>query len=356
MFDTMMHPLDARRQQVLLLILQQGSMRSSEMHQALKRRHHDIALVTVKRWLAAMAKEGFLSTQGAGRAVTYAPATKGRLFLDIDASAYCSIEPDRRYGMRFFNHDLLEDLPGELFTDTELSILAYATQEYRKRTAHVPKTIAQKEWERLVIELSWKSSNIEGNTYTLLDTEKLIREHREAPGHDRREATMILNHKDAFALIHKHPQDFRTLTQANLEHLHAVLVKGLSVPSGLRRSPVGVTGSLYRPLDNVHQITDAIQALMRAVARVRTPYAKALLALLGISYIQPFEDGNKRTSRLMANALLLAHRSAPLSYRSVDIDAYRDATIVFYELNSIIPFKKLFIEQYDFAARNYAVR
>lgn len=87
-----------------------------------------------------------------------------------------------------------------------------------------------------------------------------------------------------------------------------------------------------------------------------TPYSKALVALLGISYVQPFEDGNKRTARLMANALLLAHRLIPLSYRSVDEKQYRDATIVFYELNSIIPFKKIFINQYDFAARNYAVK
>ena len=87
-----------------------------------------------------------------------------------------------------------------------------------------------------------------------------------------------------------------------------------------------------------------------------TPYAKAVLALLGISYIQPFEDGNKRTSRLMANALLMAHSCAPLSYRSVEESEYREAMLVFYEINSLLPFKKIFINQYDFAARNYAVK
>jgi len=80
-----------------------------------------------------------------------------------------------------------------------------------------------------------------------------------------------------------------------------------------------------------------------------------LLTILGISYIQPFEDGNKRTGRLMANALLLSHNLAPLSYRSVDESEYRQATIVFYELNSTMPFKKIFIEQYEFAANNYAL-
>lgn len=93
-----------------------------------------------------------------------------------------------------------------------------------------------------------------------------------------------------------------------------------------------------------------------AISKMRSPYAKAMLALLGISYIQPFEDGNKRTARLAANAVLLAYKCAPLSYRSIDESDYREASLVFYELNSIMPFKKIFISQYEFAAKNYAVK
>ncbi|MEK7530034.1 MAG: Fic family protein, partial [Patescibacteria group bacterium] len=90
--------------------------------------------------------------------------------------------------------------------------------------------------------------------------------------------------------------------------------------------------------------------------RMQTQYAKALVALVGVSYIQPFEDGNKRTSRLMADALLLTHGYAPLSYRSVNEKEYREAMLVFYELNSLPPIKRIFITQYDFAARNYLVK
>ena len=215
--------------------------------------------------------------------------------------------------------------------------------------------IKKKKLERLIIELSWKSSKIEGNTYTLLDTEKLILEHKEAPGHDKKEAHMILNHKDAFTFVHENKKEFRNLTRANLEQLHGIIVKDLSVGTGLRQKPVGVTGSKYRPLDNIHQIKDAVEALAVAISFASTPYAKALLALIGISYIQPFEDGNKRTSRIMANALLLAHHLAPLSYRSVEEKDYREAMLVFYEINSIVQLKKIFIEQYVFAAQNYAV-
>jgi fido (protein-threonine AMPylation protein) len=95
--------------------------------------------------------------------------------------------------------------------------------------------------------------------------------------------------------------------------------------------------------------------LSQAITKSKTPYDKAIIALLGISYIQPFEDGNKRTARMMANALLLAHGCAPLSYRSVEEAEYREAGLVFYELNSMMPMKDIFIGQYEFATQNYAV-
>ena len=90
-----------------------------------------------------------------------------------------------------------------------------------------------------------------------------------------------------------------------------------------------------------------------AIAKMKNPYAKAFLALLGISYIQPFEDGNKRTARLCANAILTAHNCAPLSYRSVDAIGYKECTLVFYEKNSIIPMRDIFIKQYLFACEQY---
>ena len=231
-----------------------------------------------------------------------------------------------------------------------------ATAEYMRKTKDLPVPIARKELERLIIELSWKSSRIEGNTYTLLDTEKLILENKMAPGHDKKEAAMILNHKEAFNFIRQNKHQFKTLTKINLEHLHKLLVKDLSVSFGLRHSPVGVTGSTYRPIDNIHQIKEAVELLSDTVAKIETPYAKAFVALLGISYIQPFEDGNKRTARMMANAILLANGRAPLSYRSVDENEYREAMLVFYEINSLVPFRKIFISQYEFAARNYSVK
>lgn len=344
------------KQKITKLLLSGESLSSSQIHQELAKVGENVSLVTVKRILSGMMKDGLLIKTGLARSTAYTLAIKGRILADIDAKEYCALEPDKRSGLKQYNFDLLENMPEDVFSLEELENLSQATRGYHRRTEGLSLVIQKKELERLIIELSWKSSKIEGNTYTLLDTEKLILENKEAPGHNHQEAQMILNHKEAFYYVREHADEFKTLTRKNLEELHAILVKNLSVELGLRKRPVGVLGSIYRPLDNIHQITEAVDILGRTITRMSTPYAKALVALLGLSYIQPFEDGNKRTSRLLANALLLAHGCAPLSYRSVDESDYREAILVFYELNSLIPFKKIFIGQYEFATQNYAVR
>ena len=345
-----------KQQKALRLFLQHDFLSSSQVYEELKKIGDDISLVTIKRELSQMALSEFLTAEGAGRSHGYRISVHGRIFADINARNYCAEEPDKRYGLEKFNFELFPALPSDIFFGQDLVILGNATKEYERRTKDVSLAIQKKELERLIIELSWKSSRIEGNTYTLLDTEKLILENREAAGHDKKESVMILNHKAAFNFVRENAQIFKTLTRANLEQLHSILIKDLSINIGFRKNPVGVTGSKYRPLDNIFQIQEAIEALSSSVSRAETPYAKALIALLGISYIQPFEDGNKRTARLMANAILLAYGCAPLSYRSVDENDYREGMIVFYELNSIMPFKNIFVSQYEFAAKNYTVK
>ena len=348
--------ISSREQKIISTLLEHGSARSSDIHKMLVERGEDISLVTVKRALADMTTQGVLLASGSGRSSSYHVSVLGRMFADIDARAYCAIEPDRRYGQKRYNQDLFAGIPDTIFSPIELQKLEDATTEYARRTTDIPPAIEKRELERLVIELSWKSSKIEGNTYTLLDTEKLILENKEAPGHSHSEARMILNHKDAFNFVRENTAFFRTLSRAHIEELHAILIKDLNVGEGLRERVVGIVGSLYQPLDNLHQVREGLEALIGTIARVQTPYAKALVALLGISYLQPFEDGNKRTARLLANAILLAYACAPLSYRSVEESEYREAMLVFYEISSIVPFKKIFIEQYDFAARNYSVK
>jgi len=348
--------INKKHQDILIIFLEKETSQSSDVHAELSKRGSRVALITIKRALSEMVDAGLLKPIGSGRSARYEINAIGRIFAEVDAKAYSAVDPDKRYGFDKYNFDLLPSFPSDIFTNGELEILNDATAEYERRTRGLSPTIQKKELERLVIELSWKSAKMEGNTYTLLDTEKLILENKLAPGKTQKETRMILNHKDAFNFVHEHAGQFKTLTQKNLEELHAILVKNLSVSFGLRKKPAGVVGSKYRPLDNLYQIAEAVGVLSKAVSRISTPYAKALTALLGISYIQPFEDGNKRTGRLMANAILLAGGKSPLSYRSVDENEYREALMAFYELNSLMPFKKIFIGQYNFAAKNYAVK
>jgi Fic family protein len=347
--------LGTKEQAVLGILLKRESLSSSDVHFELSRMGISLSLVTVKRDLTELRKLGFTTKIGAGRSVKYSISPLGRMFTSVDAKEYLSLEPDKRYGLTAFNFNLFPAIPDKLFSDTELKRLGTATGVYRDNVTSMSNTLKEKELERFIIELSWKSSKIEGNTYTLLDTEKLISKGIKAPGHDRGEAEMIVNHKEAFKFIREQSESFNELNLVKIDHVHKILVKGLGVSHGVRARAVGVTGSPYRPLDTSYQITEAVESLCKVVNSIESPYAKAMIALLGISYIQPFEDGNKRTSRLIANAILLAHNCAPLSYRSVDEDEYREAVLAFYELNSLLPFKKIFIDQYTFAALNYAV-
>lgn len=351
-----MFELNQRQQKIISILLKNNTLSSSAVHAEMIKLDDKVSLVTAKRILSELARKGALKVLGSGRATTYAMSAWGRIFAHVNAKEYCAIEPDKRYGLSHYNFDLLPAFPDDIFSEEELKKLTSATAEYRQRTKDLPATLQKKELERLIIELSWKSSKIEGNTYTLLDTEKLILENNAATGKTKDETQMILNHKDAFNFVRENKKQFNIITRKNLEELHSILVKNLNVGQGFRKKSVGVLGSVYRPLDNIHQIADAIEILGVKISRMPSPYGKALIVLLGLAYIQPFEDGNKRTARLTANAILLAYDLAPLSYRSVDEKDYRDATLTFYELNSIMPLKKIFVEQYDFAAKNYAVK
>lgn len=350
-----MNKLTQNQQNILTILLKKDGFSSSIIHEALVTIGTDIALVTVKRELSLMKSLNFIESIGAGRSVVYIVSPLGRLVSDINSTNYCLAEPDKRYGQANYNFNLFDAISTVLFTNEEEKLLTEATIKYSERTRDLSETIREKELARFIIELSWKSSKIEGNTYTLLDTEKLILEGIEAKGHDRKETQMILNHKEAFKFILENINSFKEINKVSIEEVHKILVKDLNVNIGLRSKPVGVTGSIYKPLDNIHQVSEAVLALTKAISKTDNPYFKALLAIVGISYIQPFEDGNKRTSRLIGNAILLAHKCAPLSYRSVDENIYREAMLVFYELNSLVPFKKIFIEQYVFSAENYLI-
>jgi len=210
-----------------------------------------------------------------------------------------------------------------------------------------------KEIERLAIDLSWKSSQIEGNTYTLLETERLLKDKETAAGRSKDEAVMLLNHKEAIDFVVNNPEYLQELSVRRIEDIHSLLVRELGIDRNLRRTRVGITGTNYRPLDNEFQIREAFGEMCNLINTKTNVFDKALLALVLISYIQGFSDGNKRTARITSNALLIAHDSCPLSFRTVDSLDYKKAMLVFYERNNITPFKRIFIDQFAFAVKTY---
>lgn len=312
----------------------------------------DASRITLVRDLNELVLQKKLRRLGKGRSIFY-ELTAPPLLKTFDLETYFQEETDKRH-IREDRIDFANKKGfSELFTQQELHSIGMLTKTYQKRLKTYDSALIQKELERITIEFSWRSSHIEGNTYSLLDTERLIKEHREAVGKTHGEALMILNHKTALEYVWRHAKDFSTLSLRKIEEIHDLIVKNLGITRGLRKRPVGIVGTRYKPFDNIFQIREAMENLCRLINKTKHPFEKACVAVAGISYIQPFEDGNKRTSRLLGNAILLTHRYCPLSYRSVDETEYKKAIILFYEQHTFAAFKKIFLEQYEFAVENY---
>ena len=275
--------------------------------------------------------------------------------MPLDLATYFDKDIDEREVQESFNFDLIRDvLPKvEIFTKEELSVLFAAQREFEKNTEGMTDLEYHKEMERLGVDLSWKSSQIEGNTYSLLETERLLRDKQTASGKTKEEAIMLLNHKDALDFVLDVPDYLKELSVHRIEDIHSILTKELGVDRNIRHRRVGITGTNYRPLDNEFQIREALEDTCTLVNGKDNVFEKALLTLVLLSYIQAFVDGNKRTARITSNAILIANGYCPVSFRTVDSIDYKKAMLMFYEQNNIATFKKIFIEQFLFAVKTY---
>jgi Fic family protein len=314
-----------------------------------------ISYATYKRYLTKLVKERTLHTSGTGKATKYLLSPTYEITRPIDLEDYFRKEIDERVIKDGFQFELISEVLDDLhlFSEKELIYLGELHERFKANVSKLSKIAFQKEMERLAIDLSWKSSQIEGNTYSLLETEVLLRENEEAKGKTAMEARMLLNHKEAIDFIVQEPSYLEPLTVSKIEDIHSLLMKDLEVARNLRRYRVGISGTNYKPLENEFQIKEALELTCQLINSKVNVLEKAPLALLMISYIQPFEDGNKRTGRIIANAILLAHGYCPLSFRTVDPLAYKKAMLVFYEINNITPFKEIFINQFEFAVNTY---
>ncbi len=309
---------------------------------------------TLKRILTKLISKNYIATKGQGKATKYVISSRYKLLKPIDINEYFKNDIDERKIKENFNFSINETLSQtSIFTKDELEKLKEIDKNFRENKKHLSENQYKKEFERLAIDLSWKSSQIEGNTYSLLETERLLKEKESATGKSNQEAIMLLNHKEALDFILDNPNYLNPLSISKIEDIHKLLTKDLEIEKNIRSSRVGISGTNYKPLENEFKIKEALEDSCKLINHKKNIYEKALLALLLISYIQPFYDGNKRTSRIVSNAILMSANFCPLSFRTVNSIDYKKAILLFYEQNNISAFKNIFIEQAQFAVDTY---
>jgi Fic family protein len=344
--------MSQKYEDIIQFVMNNKACSSSDIHAALESTY---SLATIKRILQQLVADEVIKKTGSAKSTRYHIPISYHLLRTVNIDEYYQKDIDERKINNRFNFNLIRDiLPKvDVFTKKEKEFLEQYQVRFTKNSSRLSKFEFEKEMERLAIDLSWKSSQIEGNTYSLLETEQLLKEKKTAAGKTKDEAIMLLNHKEAIDFIADQPDYMYPLTVRKLEDLHSILMKELAVSRNIRSNPVGISGTNYIPLDNEFQIREALQEMCDLVNSKENVFEKGILTLLLISYLQPFVDGNKRTARIACNAILLHFNHCPLSFRTVDSIDYKKAILLFYEINNLSAFKKLFIEQYEFAVNTY---
>lgn len=213
---------------------------------------------------------------------------------------------------------------------------------------------------RLLIDISWNSSRLEGNTYSLLETSRLINFGKEAEGKDQLEAQMILNHKEAIEFLVDSAAEIG-FNRYTIFNLHALLAHNLFADpksiGKLRRIAVGIGKSAFRPLETPQLVDECFDQLLASATAIKDPFEQSFFTMVQIPYLQPFDDVNERLSRLAANIPLIRENLMPLSFIEVPTDAYIEAVLGVYELKEIALLKNIFIKAYESSASRYrAVR
>jgi len=217
-------------------------------------------------------------------------------------------------------------------------------------------TYARNILDRLLIDLSWNSSRLEGNTYSLLETKRLIELGETATGKEVSEAQMILNHKAAIEYIVESTED-SVITSHEIRSVHALLSENLlgdpAASGRLRSISVEIGGSTYIPLENPQLISECFDIFIEKMNRIEDPFEQSLFSIVHLSYLQAFEDVNKRTARLVANIPLIKKNLRPLSFTDVDRNAYVYALLGIYERNDVSLIRDLYIWAYTRSSQRY---
>jgi len=257
-----------------------------------------------------------------------------------------------------YNSDLLQKyIPNETF------YLSYEIRSHLYKLGHSlgdgspAGTYARQVLDRILIDLSWNSSRLEGNTYSLLETERLLSAGQSVEGKNAEEAQMILNHKAAIELLVDQAEEigFNSYTILNL---HALLSQNLlqnpQACGRIRTIAVGIDGSVYHPLEVPQTIEECFQVILNKASMINDPFEQAFFTMVHLPYLQPFEDVNKRVSRLAANIPLIRENLSPLSFIDVPKQSYIDGLLGVYELNRTELLRDVFIWAYERSCAHYS--
>jgi len=332
---------------------------------------------TLQRRLAQLVEQGRLTAQGHGSARRYSrsyvlnaePGDFRIIGQPVKFEIYLPISTDGENIKQLVRRPIQERDPvsyNQEFLDAyRPNNSYYLPGETRQRLlelgglpgdARPAGTYARQIFDRLLIDLTWNSSRLEGNTYSLLETERLIKEGEIAEGRNALDTQMILNHKAAIEFLVASASDtgFNRFTILNL---HALLSDNLLDPNAsgrLRTVPVVIGGTVYTPLAVPQRIDECFQQILDTASAIRDPFEQAFFSMMHLAYLQPFEDVNKRVSRFAANIPFIRQNLCPLSFVDVPGVAYLEGIIGVYELNRVELLRDVFVWAYERSCARYS--
>lgn len=346
-----------RKQKIIDFIRAYGSITSAEA-QSVTGAHRN----TVYSDFLAMLRNEILVANGKGKGARYYLFESNifpdkivqSIFKTREKTALDNYFKNTKRSKVFFNKTMSKALNADFSNSGDITdaitLMHSQLQEKRKLLSEIER---KRKKEKLTIDLSWASANIEGNTYSILETETLIKYNETSKGKSIEEAQMILNHKDAIEYIRSSISYYKKINKKKIFELHQLLTNNLAVPTGFRKQLVSISNSSFVPCDNEFQIASFFDDMLAKINTISSPLEKAIAANLLVAYLQPFLDGNKRTSRMLGNAILLSHELLPVSFAHTPKEDYIKGVLYFYEKQNPNYFKQLFLHELNCSFREY---
>ena len=352
-----------------LLIAQPGGWRIGEIEKSLENKGQSLNRRTLQRRLSRLEKAGRILITGVGRATRYRTVTPDKKSAKTSSGIHLSIDAQgvQDQVSRPISFRKPIGYQREFIDSYQPNVTFYLSETLRKHLMDkgsrfsidtAAGTYFRQILDRLLIDLSWASSRLEGNTYSLLETERLIALGEAAPGKAPFETQMVLNHKAAIEFLVEMTGEGK-FDRRTILNLHALLSDNLlgdTAASGrLRSIPVGIAKSVYEPLAIPQLIDEIFTRILNTVSAISDPFEQAFFFLVHLPYLQPFEDVNKRVSRLAANIPLIHRNLCPLSFMDVPEDLYINGLLGVYELNRIELMRDVFVWTYERSCDRYQV-